>query len=54
MIDWQTAGVVVIVAGAVWYLARKFFGRPKSKATASFVPLSSLKKPSGGKPSSHH
>jgi hypothetical protein len=47
MIDWQTAGVVVIVAAAVWYLARKFFGRPKAKSTTSFVPLATLKKPGG-------
>jgi uncharacterized membrane protein len=45
MIDWQTAGVVIIVSMAVWYLARKFFGRPRSKSTASFVPLATLRKP---------
>jgi hypothetical protein len=47
MIDWQTAGVVVIVAAAVWYLSRKFFGRPRPKSTTTFVPLASLKKPDG-------
>jgi hypothetical protein len=44
VIDWQTVGVAVIVAGAVWYLGRKFFGRPKAKPTTSFVPLATLKK----------
>ncbi|MEZ5285707.1 MAG: hypothetical protein R2712_13055 [Vicinamibacterales bacterium] len=43
---WQDAGVVAIVAGAVYYLGRKFFGRgPRTpSASSSFVPLSSLKK----------
>ena len=37
--------VVVIVAGAVAYLARKFFGAaPRQKAPPSFVPLSQLKR----------
>jgi hypothetical protein len=49
MIDWQMAGVVVIVAAAVCYLARKFFGRPRKQSTTSFVPLATLKKP-GRKP----
>jgi hypothetical protein len=43
---WQEAGVLVVVGGAVVYLARKLFGigvRPKKKP-AGFVPLSSLKK----------
>jgi hypothetical protein len=41
---WQDLGVVVVVGGAVYYLARKFFGRPARKVTTSFVPLKSLKK----------
>ena len=43
---WQEAGVLIVVGGAVVYLARKLFGlgpRPKKKP-AAFVPLSSLKK----------
>ena len=42
---WQEAGVVVIVSGAVAYLARKLFGLgPKPKTPPSFVPLSDLKR----------
>lgn len=44
---WQEAGVVLIVGGAVGYLARKLFGlgpRPKPKQPPSFVPLSDLKR----------
>ena len=44
--------VVVVVAGAVYYLARKLFGIGvrRKKAPASFVPLDTLKK-SGKRPS---
>ncbi|MEW6323145.1 MAG: hypothetical protein AB1635_18915 [Acidobacteriota bacterium] len=41
---WQEAGVVVIVAAAVWYLAKRLFGRLPQKTPSSFVPLSDLKK----------
>jgi hypothetical protein len=42
---WQEVGVVVIVAGAVGYLARKLFGvGPRPKRPQSFVPLSDLKR----------
>jgi len=41
---WQDLGVVAVVGGAVYYLARKFFGRPKRRVTTTFVPLKSLKK----------
>ena len=42
---WQEAGVVLVVAGAVAYLARKLFGAAhRKKAPASFVPLSQLKR----------
>ena len=42
---WQEAGVVLIVGGAVAYLARKVFGvRPRARKTQSFVPLSDLKR----------
>ena len=42
---WQEAGIVVIVGGAVAYLARKLFGiGPKRKKPPSFVPLSELKR----------
>lgn len=40
---WQEAGVVLIVSGAVAYLVRKIFGRPR-KGTSTFVPLSKVKK----------
>jgi hypothetical protein len=44
---WQEVGVVLIVAGAVAYLARKLFGigpKPRPKRPPSFVPLSELKR----------
>jgi hypothetical protein len=42
---WQEVGVVVIVGGAVAYLARKLFGAaPRRKTPPSFVPLSQLKR----------
>jgi hypothetical protein len=42
---WQEAGVVVIVGGAVAYLARKLFGAgPRKRTPPSFVPLSALKR----------
>jgi hypothetical protein len=41
---WQDFGVMLVVGGAVYYLARKFFGRPARKVTTTFVPLKSLKK----------
>lgn len=42
---WQEVGVVLIVGGAVVYLARKLFGPgPRSKRPRSFVPLSDLKR----------
>ena len=44
--DLQTAGVVAIVGGAVWFLARRLLlARKRRRARAqSFVPLSSLRK----------
>ena len=44
--DWQTAGVVAIVGGAVWFLARRvLLLRTRRRASAQgFVPLSSLRK----------
>lgn len=43
---WQEIGVVVLVLGAVAYLARKLFGigERKRKTNTSFVSLDSLKK----------
>jgi hypothetical protein len=41
---WQEGGVFLIVGGAVYYLARKFFAKPTPRATTSFVPLKDLKK----------
>ena len=48
---WQEAGVVVIVSGALVFLARRLFGRvrPKKKASVTFVPLGQVKRgPQGG------
>lgn len=44
--DWQTAGVIAVVAGAVCFLVqRMFLVRRRSKQPAqTFVPLSSIKK----------
>jgi hypothetical protein len=43
---WQEVGVVVVVAGAVYFLARKLFGIGvrRKKAPSTFIPLESLKK----------
>ena len=41
---WQEVGVVVVVGGAVYYLARKFFARPAARTPVSFVALKDLKK----------
>lgn len=42
---WQEATVVMIVAGAVGYLARKLFGvGPRPKRPQSFIPLSDLER----------
>jgi hypothetical protein len=43
-VSWQDVGVVIVVGGAVYYLARKFFGRPARKVPTTFVPLKNLKK----------
>ena len=42
---WQEIAVVLVVGGALYYLARKFFGSPRKKPTTTFVPLDQLKKP---------
>jgi len=41
---WQEGGVILIVGGAVYYLARKFFAKPTARTTTSFVSLKDLKK----------
>jgi hypothetical protein len=42
---WQEAGVVLVVGGAVAYLARKLLSiGPRKKPRASFVPLSQVKR----------
>jgi hypothetical protein len=45
-VDWQTAGVITIVSGAVYFLAQRVFAvRRRRKGPAqTFVPLSSIKK----------
>lgn len=44
--SWQDIGVVIVVGGAVYYLARKVFGSPRQKKPATtFIPLDRLKKP---------
>jgi hypothetical protein len=44
--DWQTAGVVAVVSGAVSFLAQRLFAgrRRRKEAAQTFVPLSSVKK----------
>ena len=41
---WQEAGVVLVVVGAIYYLARKFFARPAARTPTSFVALKDLKR----------
>ena len=41
---WQDAGVVLVVGGAIYYLARHFFARPAARTTTSFVSLKDLKR----------
>ena len=41
--SWQDVGVMVVVAGAVYYLWRKLL-RPAKRRPSSFVPLSDLKR----------
>jgi hypothetical protein len=43
--DWQVAGVVAVVSGAVYFLARRMLARRRRRqGTQTFVPLSSIKK----------
>ena len=43
--DWQAAGVVAVVSGAVYFLARRMLTRRRRRpGTLTFVPLSSVKK----------
>ena len=45
--DWQTAGVVAIVSGAVYFLAQRHArqrGARRKQPAQTFVPLSSVKK----------
>jgi hypothetical protein len=43
--DWQVAGVVAVVSGAVYFLARRMLTRRRRRqSTQTFVPLSSVKK----------
>lgn len=49
MIDWQTVGVVLVVGAAVVYLGRKVFGQDEPPPPPpSFVPMSQLRRSSGG------
>jgi hypothetical protein len=50
--DWQTAGVVGIVSGAVWFLAQRMLliRRRRKRPAQTFVPLSSLRKPADRPP----
>jgi hypothetical protein len=45
-VDWQTAGVVAVVSGAVYFLAHRMFviRRRRKGPAQTFVPLSSVKK----------
>jgi len=44
--DWQTAGVIAIVSGAVYFLAQRMFvtRRRRKQAAQTFVPISSVRK----------
>jgi hypothetical protein len=44
--DWQTAGVVAVVSGAVYFLAQRLFAnrRRRKQPAGTFVPLSSIRK----------
>ena len=44
--DWQSVGVVFVVAGAVYFLGRRLFvaRRQRTRPAQTFVPLSSIKK----------
>jgi hypothetical protein len=43
--DWQAAGVVAVVSGAVYFLAQRMLARRRRrKGTQTFVPLSSVKR----------
>ncbi|MBM3780458.1 MAG: hypothetical protein FJW29_02115 [Acidobacteria bacterium] len=49
MIDWQMIGVVLVVGAAVVYLGRKVFGQDEpAPPPPSFVPMSQLRRSSGG------
>jgi hypothetical protein len=43
---WQDAGVILVVGGAVYYLARKLLGVPgrRKAPPPTFIPLSEIKK----------
>jgi len=47
--DWQSAGVVAVVSGAVYFLAQRMFviRRRRKQPAQTFVPLSSIRKGSG-------
>ena len=44
--EWQTASVVAIVAGAVYFLAQRMFvtRRRRKQPAQTFVPLSSVRR----------
>ena len=43
--DWQAAGVVAVVSGAVYFLVQRMLTRRRRrKGAQTFVPLSSMKK----------
>jgi hypothetical protein len=44
--DWQTAGVVAVVSGAVYFLAQRMVAnrRRRKQPAQTFVPLSSITK----------
>jgi hypothetical protein len=43
--DWQAAGVVAVVCGAVYFLTQRMLTRRRRRrGTQTFVPLSSIKK----------
>jgi hypothetical protein len=40
----QELGVVIVVSGAVVFLAKRLFGKLKPRGSASYVPLTAVKR----------
>lgn len=46
LVDWQTLGVAVVVAAALFYLMRRFVlpSRRRQRPAQTFIPLSNVKR----------